>query len=316
LARLKIKQPNLRKEYGGTAVNRTHGSDPSRRSWVNLERAGCLDPNPSTNLGGERGIKMSILKRAAIFITGAVISVTLLAGNAFGASYTVQKNDSLYQIGKMFETSAAVIKTDNKLSGDTIYPGQKLYVRARMHTVKSGDTLSKIAGWYGVSLAQLRKANNKWDNMIYPGQQLNIPASSGSGTVTIASSSKAVVSYTQAELDLLARLVKAEAESEPYAAKVGVAAVIVNRIKSDLFPDTITSVINEVSSNGYYQFTPVENGMIKKPATQQDRDAALEALNGSDPSNGALFYFDDSATNKWLWSKPIKAWIGRMVFVY
>lgn len=280
---------------------------------------GYLDPNPKTNLGGNKGDKMKILKKAAAFTAGVVLTAALTAQAAFGASYTVQKNDSLYIIGKMFSTSSSVIKADNKLSGDTIYPGQKLYVRARTHTVKSGETLSIIAGKYGIALAQLRKANNKWDDMIYPGQQLNIPgagAAAAESTNSAASSKKTVVSYTEAELDLLARLVKAEAESEPYAAKVGVAAVIVNRIRNNQFPNTISSVIYEISSNGYYQFTPVENGMIKKPATQQDRNAALEALQGSDPSNGALFYFDDSATNKWLWSKPIKARIGRMVFVY
>jgi spore germination cell wall hydrolase CwlJ-like protein len=254
---------------------------------------------------------MSILKKSAIFVTAVVLSFMILAGAAYGATYTVQSGDSLYRIGILFNTSADIIRSDNKLPGDLIYPGQKLYVRAHTHTVKSGDTLSKIAGWYGVSLAQLRKANNKWDDMIYPGQVLNIPAA-GTGP----SASKAVVSYTQSELDLLARLVRAEAESEPYAAKVGVAAVVLNRVKSNGFPNTISSVIYEVSSNGYYQFTPVENGMINRPATQQDINAAIDALNGSDPSNGALFYFDDSATNKWLWSKPIKAWIGRMVFVY
>lgn len=267
----------------------------------------------------KRGYKMSILKKAAKFVISAAIIAMILAGAAFGATYTVQSGDSLYKIGILFNTSADVIRNDNKLSGNMIYPGQKLYVRAGTHTVKSGDTLSKIAGWYGVSLAQLRKANNKWDNMIYPGQVFNIPAA-GSDTSTgngaSAGNGKAAVPYTQSELDLLARLVRAEAESEPYAAKVGVAAVVINRIKNSDFPNTISSVVYEVSSNGYYQFTPVENGMINRPATQQDKNAALEALHGSDPSNGALFYFDDSATNKWLWSKPIRAWIGRMVFVY
>jgi len=254
---------------------------------------------------------MRILKKSAIFAITAVLAFMIMAGTAFGATYTVQSGDSLYKIGILFNTTANVIMSDNKLSGDIIYPGQKLYVRTQTYTVKSGDTLSKIAGWHGVSLAQLRKANNKWDDMIYPGQVLNIPAGG-----TASSGSKAVVSYTQSDLDLLARLVRAEAEGEPYAAKVGVAAVVLNRIKSSEFPNTISSVIYEVSSNGFYQFTPVENGMIQKPATQQEINAALDALNGSDPSNGALFYFDDSATNKWLWSKPVKAWIGRMVFVY
>jgi N-acetylmuramoyl-L-alanine amidase len=260
---------------------------------------------------------MNIFKKAAAFTAGVVLTAMLTAQAAFGATYTVQSNDSLYTIGKMFNTSYSIIKADNKLTSDTIYPGQKLYVRAAVHTVKSGDTLSIIASKYVITLAQLRKANNKWDDMIYPGQQLNIPGvTATTGNTSTAGSKKAVVSYTESELDLLARLVKAEAESEPYAAKVGVAAVIVNRIRNDQFPNTISSVIYEISSNGYYQFTPVENGMIKKPATQQDKNAALEALQGSDPSNGALFYFDDSATNKWLWSKPVKAWIGRMVFVY
>ena len=207
----------------------------------------------------------------------------------------------------------SAIKSDNNLKSDIIYPGQKLSVRAKTYTVKSGDTLYLIALKHGVSLESLRKANNKWDNMIYPGQQLNIPSAGITGNP--GNAGNAVIPYTEAELDLLARLVRAEAESEPYSAKVAVAAVVVNRVKSELFPDTITSVIYEVS-NGYYQFTPVENGWINNPATQTDRNAALEALRGSDPSNGALYYFDDSATNKWLWSKPITAWIGRMVYVY
>lgn len=262
---------------------------------------------------------MNFLKRPAAILSGVLLSTMLFAGTAYGASYKVVGNDSLYKIGLLFNTSASTIMADNKLSGSTIYPGQVLYVRSGTYTVKSGDTLYLIAQKHGISLETLRKINNKWDNMIYPGQQLSVPltgntanntASSGTGT-----SGEAVISYTQDELDLLARLVTAEAESEPYAAQVAVAAVVVNRVKSDLFPNTISSVIYQ-KSDGYYQFTPVENGWINKPTTQQARNAALEALKGSDPSNGALYYFDDSATNKWLWSKPIKARIGHMVYVY
>lgn len=263
---------------------------------------------------------MNMLRKASVLMAGVVLTTALLANTAFGASYTVQRSDSLYKIGLLFGSSANTIVADNKLSGSMIYPGQVLSVRAAIYTVKSGDTLYLISRKLGVSIEMLRKANNEWDNMIYPGQQLNIPKTAAGNTNTIpagneTATSKASISYTEAELDLLARLVRAEAESEPYAAKVAVAAVIVNRVKSNLFPNTIKSVIYEVSSNGYYQFTPVENGWIKQPATATDRKAALEALAGSDPSNGALFYFDDSATNKWLWSKPIKARIGRMVYV-
>ncbi len=262
---------------------------------------------------------MKVFRKSVVLMAVTVLTCILFANYAFAAFYTVQKNDSLYKIGTLFNSSASTVKADNKLSGTTIYPGQKLYVRANTYTVKSGDTLFIIAQKHSISLASLRKANNKWDDMIYPGQVLNIPAASGSNSssnLVPANTGKPVISYTNAELDLLARLVRAEAEDQPYAAKVGVAAVVVNRVKSDLFPNTISSVIYEVSSNGYYQFTPVENGWINQAATQSDRSAALEALNGSDPSNGALYYFDDSATNKWLWSKPLKARIGRMVYVY
>lgn len=264
---------------------------------------------------------MKFLKRTTTLLAGMLLSTMLFAATAYGASYTVVKNDSLYKIGLLFNTSAETIMADNKLSGSTIYPGQVLYVHSGSYTVKSGDSLYLIAKKFGISVEALKKANNKWDNMIYPGQKLDIPSigsntSANSNTaVKAASYGKAVISYTQAELDLLARLVTSEAESEPYAAQVGVAAVVVNRVKSDLFPDTISSVIYQ-KSDGFYQFTPVENGWINKPATQQSRNAALEALNGSDPSNSALYYFDDSATNKWLWSKPLKARIGHMVYVY
>lgn len=260
---------------------------------------------------------MKLLKRSAAVLSGVLLSTMLFANAAYGASYTVVKNDSLYKIGLLFNTSVSTIMADNGLSGSTIYPGQVLEVQASSYTVKSGDSLYLIAQKFGISLDVLRKANNKWDNMIYPGQKLDIP-STGSNIGTNSNTpapGKAVISYTQAEFDLLARLVTAEAESEPYSAQVAVAAVVVNRVKSDIFPNTISSVIYQ-KSDGYYQFTPVENGWINKPTTQQAKNAALEALNGSDPSNGALYYFDDSATNKWLWSKPLMARIGHMVYVY
>ena len=156
--------------------------------------------------------------------------------------------------------------------------------------------------------------------MIYPGQQLVIPgASAGQTTQSSAQSSsntaKAVVSYTAADLDLLARLITAEAEGEPYNAKVAVGAVVINRMKDSRFPNTLSGVVYE-RSYGYYQFTPVLNGFINKPASEDSKKAAYEALHGADPSNGAFYYFDTSATNQWLWSKPLAAKIGKLVFVY
>ncbi|MEW9097098.1 MAG: cell wall hydrolase [Clostridiaceae bacterium] len=240
------------------------------------------------------------------------LSTTVLAGN-----YTVTSGDSLYKVGKLFNTSADTLMKNNGINGSIIYPGQVLKVPCDTYTVKTGDSLYLISKKYGVNLYDLRKANNKWDNTIYPGQSLNIPGKSsntGNSTPSSPSTQKPVINYSESDLDLLARLITAEAQNQPYNAQVAVASVVVNRVKSSEFPNNISSVIHQVI-NGYYQFTPVLNGWINKPATETAKKAAKEALYGADPSKGALFYFDDSATNKWLWSKPITARIGNMVYV-
>lgn len=251
------------------------------------------------------------LKKVTAFFAGLLVSAVLLGNSAFAASYTVVPNDTLNKVGGIFNTSAGTIMNDNSLKSTVIYPGQVLYVRAETYTVKSGDTLYLIAQRHGISLYSLRRANNKWNDILYPGQKLAIPGAPAAGSTT----GKAVIPYTQSDYDLLARLITAEAQSEPYNAQVGVAAVVVNRVLNYRFPNTISSVIYQKDA-GYYQFTPVENGWINRPATETAKRAAYDALHGSDPSNGALYYFDDSATNKWLWSKPLKARIGHMVFVY
>lgn len=225
------------------------------------------------------------------------------------ATYKVIKNDSLIKLSWLFNTSVSQIKKDNNLKSDEIIIGQTLEVPAPYYTVQSGDCLSSIAKKHRISLYALQRANHKWTSIIYPGDKFMIP---GGKATTYAS--KSVISYTSAELDLLARLVRSEAKNQPYNAKVAVAAVVVNRVQSSEFPNNINAVVNQVI-NGYYQFTPVKNGTIKNAASADDRKAALEAINGSDPSNGALFYFDDSNTNQWLWSKPILARYGNMVFV-
>lgn len=241
------------------------------------------------------------------------ISLTLLSMQSVQASsYTVASGDSLYKIGKTFNTSVNTIMQNNNLSSIMLYPGQTLYIPSKPYTVQNGDSLYLISQKFGISLYGLRQLNNKWDNMIYSGQTLYIPGSAFSSRQAVPS---AVISYTSAEVDLLARLIKAEAESQPYSAKVAVGAVVVNRVQDSRFPKTITDVIYQKDA-GYYQFSPVVNGMINKPATDEDRKAALEALRGADPTNGALYYFDDSTTNKWLWSKTVALRVDRMVFSF
>lgn len=254
-------------------------------------------------------------KKLSVLLIGTIMSLSLYTTTTFAAEYKIVQNDSLYKISTLFDTSINSLKSDNNLSSDIIYPGQTIDVPAEIYTVKSGDSLYLIAKKYDISLYTLRKANNKWDNSIIPGQQLILPGVTPStGSSTSNSSSSTVISYSQSEVDLLARLITAEAGGESYNAMVGVGGVVINRVQSSQWPNSISSVIYQVSG-GYYQFTPVKNGYINKAPTDTAVKAAWAALYGSDTSNGAMFYFDDSSTNSWLWSKTITAYIGPMVFV-
>lgn len=260
--------------------------------------------------------KFNYLK--TLILAGVLTTGTLLfpITEAFAATYTVQAGDSLYKISKLFGTSTSNILNDNKLNNSTIYPGQTLYVSSKTYTVGNGDSLYLISKKYGITLDNLRKANNLWTNSIYPGQVLNIPGTTTTTTTTTSSNSpSSSINYTQSDVDLLARLITAEAEGEPYNGKLAVGAVVLNRVKSNLFPNSISSVIYQ-TVNGYYQFTPVLNGYINKPATADSVKAAYEILNGTDPTNGALFFYDYTVTNQWLLSKPVATTIANLTFAY
>ncbi|ATA59319.1 cell wall hydrolase [Geobacillus stearothermophilus] len=168
---------------------------------------------------------------------------------------------------------------------------------ATIHTVKRGDTLWKIAKQYGVPLKQLMQKNRK-DDRLYPGEKLIIPNAG----------------ITAAEKDLLARLVHAEAKGEPYAGKVAVATVVLNRVDHPDFPDTIRAVIYE-RSGGRYAFTPVANGTINEPADRESYRAVEEALAFRGLGNGSLYFYNPkTAKSKWLRSRPVTVVIGNHVF--
>jgi N-acetylmuramoyl-L-alanine amidase len=114
------------------------------------------------------------------------------------------------------------------------------------------------------------------------------------------------------EEELLARIVHAESKGEPYLGQVCVAAVILNRVDSADFPNSLAGVIYQPGA-----FEPVSNGTINQvvPSSASARKAAREALNGYDPTGGCLYFFNpDTATSKWIWSKQIVKTVGKHVF--
>lgn len=112
------------------------------------------------------------------------------------------------------------------------------------------------------------------------------------------------------DLNLLSRLVYGEARGEPYTGQVAVAAVVLNRVRSSSFPNTIAGVIYQRGA-----FDVVSDGQINLTPNSTAKKAAQDALNGWDPSYGAIYYFNPStATNKWIWSRPMTVTIGRHRF--
>lgn len=121
----------------------------------------------------------------------------------------------------------------------------------------------------------------------------------------------ATVAARAGHVDLLARLVAAEARGEPFAGQVAVAAVVLNRVRDPRFPDTIPGVVYQPRA-----FESVSNGLIwRRAPTATEYRAARAALNGWDPTGGAVFFWNPSKpVSPWIWTRRIIARIGRHVF--
>lgn len=114
------------------------------------------------------------------------------------------------------------------------------------------------------------------------------------------------------DIQLMARAINGEARGEPYEGQVAVGAVILNRVKSSQFPNTIAGVIYQSGA-----FTAVADGQINEPISEGSTvyKAAQDAKNGWDPTGGCIYYFNPStATNKWIWSRPLVKTIGKHRF--
>ena len=119
-------------------------------------------------------------------------------------------------------------------------------------------------------------------------------------------------SSSQSDIQLMARAINGEARGEPYEGQVAVGAVILNRVKDSKFPNTIAGVIYQSGA-----FTAVADGQINVPIKEGATvvKAAQDALNGWDPTDGAIYYFNPAtATNKWIWSRPLIKTIGKHRF--
>lgn len=109
---------------------------------------------------------------------------------------------------------------------------------------------------------------------------------------------------------LLSRAINGEARGEPYIGQVAVGGVIMNRVRDPRFPNTIAGVIYQPGA-----FTAISDGQIHAELVETSTRAANDALNGWDPSGGAIYYYNPAkTTNKWIWSRPVIKRIGKHVF--
>lgn len=115
---------------------------------------------------------------------------------------------------------------------------------------------------------------------------------------------------TSGDVELLARLISAEARGEPYTGQVAVGAVVLNRVASPAFPNTMSGVIYQSGA-----FTCLQDGQFWGSVADSAYKAARDALNGWDPSGGAIYYFNPAtATSSWIWSRPLLTVIGKHRF--
>ena len=169
-----------------------------------------------------------------------------------------------------------------------------------------------IDGVYGAKTAQAvrdfqRKNGLTVDGVVGPSTWAGLGYPTVSGVRTVAVSSRGVSQGDNVEL--LARIINGEARGEPYIGQVAVGAVVLNRVRDSRYPNSIAGVIYQPGA-----FTAVSDGQINAPSTESARRAALDALNGWDPSYGAVFYYNPAkTTNAWIWSRPRIITIGKHI---
>lgn len=128
--------------------------------------------------------------------------------------------------------------------------------------------------------------------------------------MNLTSSSSSNSSYSSQDVYLLAKCIHAEARGEPYVGQVAVGAVVLNRVRSSSFPNTIAGVIYQP-----YAFTAVIDGQMNLEPNETAYNAARDAMNGWDPTNGCIYYYNPAtATSSWIWSRPVMITIGKHNF--
>ena len=226
-------------------------------------------------------------KRALIILVViSLITVTLISATWIYKKYEEQ-NTTVETLSKYGSRGAEVTQIQTKLKRWGYYTGN-------------------IDGIYGTQTVNAVKYFQRKNGLTVDG----IAGPATLKAMGIMTSSSSSTSSNSSNLNLLARVIYGEARGEPYTGQVAVGAVVMNRVRSSSFPNTISGVVYQSGA-----FDAVRDGQINLTPDSTARKAAQDALNGWDPSYGAIYYFNPStATNKWIWSRPMTITIGKHRF--
>lgn len=223
-----------------------------------------------------------------ILVAICLVGITLTSAMYIYQRYEEQ-NESIETLSKYGSRGSEVTQIQTKLKRWGYYTGN-------------------IDGIYGTQTVNAVKYFQRKNGLTVDG--IAGPATLAAMGITSSSSTSSSSSSYNSNLNLLARVIYGEARGEPYTGQVAVGAVVMNRVKSSSFPNTISGVVYQSGA-----FDAVSDGQINLTPDSTARKAAQDALNGWDPSYGAIYYFNPStATNKWIWSRPMTVTIGRHRF--
>ncbi len=184
------------------------------------------------------------------------------------------------------------------LIGLSLIPFSQSDAKSLTHPVQAGESLYSLSERYGVSKTSIQRINELDTKMIEAGDTLTIPAS-----------------ISAEERELLASLVYAEAKGEPYAGKVAVAKVVLNRVDHPDYPNSVHDVITQVTETGHYAFSPVLDGAIHNEPDYESRKAVNEAITLRGQGQQSLYFYNPAtATSNWVSTREQTIVIGNHIF--
>ena len=247
---------------------------------------------------------------------GQLLYITAPDSSKDRVKYYVQPGDNIGLIARKFNTTIDNLKEINNLSSNHLRINQELIIKLPefnksdynlplTYQVESGDSLLAIANEFNVSTWEIKRYNDLELSHLDVSQEISIPFSIPEDDFQAPFDTP-----TEKQMDLLARAVYSEARGEPFTGQVAVASVIINRIRNSLFPNTIRGVIFQP-----YQFSAVDDGQFWLKPNQTSYLAVRAALQGWDPSQGALYYYNPrTAESKWVFYRDVIVRIGDHFF--